>query len=176
MWDTTLPPHSHVGLGRPVYDCNIRVSMLASSKALTQSGVAMERQCCYCGKQIGTLTLRICNHTRQNVRFVKLCSQPNEDLGSLNERLGVSVRCTFQWASKGTTWRRVTEKCFEKTPRTFRRSKASHVPPELAVPSRASRGFNSGRTYLIKRSVRALQSKFVPMIIPTRMPTINSNI
>ncbi len=31
MWETTFPRNSHTGLGRPVYELNILVSMLASS-------------------------------------------------------------------------------------------------------------------------------------------------
>lgn len=56
----------------------------------------------------------------------------------------------------------------------------SHPTPrgvgELGAPSLVSRGLSKGRTYRMSNSVSALQSKYVPMQIPTTTPTSNSNI
>jgi hypothetical protein len=47
MWETTFPRNSHAGLGKPLYEPDILVSMKHFRKVPTQSGVAISRKCCF---------------------------------------------------------------------------------------------------------------------------------
>ncbi len=47
MWETAFPRNSHAGLGKPLYEPNILMSMKHLRKVPTQSGVAISRKCCF---------------------------------------------------------------------------------------------------------------------------------